>query len=1046
MSSSRSPSFKALFLLLILFRLSVSALTFTPEEQQWITEHPVLTYSEVDWIPMSIIKDGTMTGILGEYLRLIAKATGLEFKYVPSASWPDALESFEAHKIDLLPGVGENAYESSLGLTSKTFATFPFVLVTKTDQPFIDGIDEIEDDDKSIAVPKYWSSYNYLVTKHPDVKVIGTTGVMEALELVRTGKAYAFLGHRAIAMHYVSNYYADDLRIAGKIKYEFDHQLLFHREDTLLKSIIDKAIASITEDERLAIRHKWLTVKVEAAQDFSFLWKYLVLMLLLFGLFLYWNRKLSREVIRRRDSEEALKVEKENFKVLFEKVSDGNLIIQNGKFITANEAALKMLGLKTLSELLDTAPSQWSPSSQEDGRASDKKADELIQRCLDTGDQRFEWIHKDSSGREFWVDVGLTKISYHGADAVYVVWRDIREQKELEESLKQSEAQIRMILDLIPLLVIVTSYDGKILMANPQASNEYGFTPEVLREVNILEYYADQKERDIILQTLQAYGKVEQRIVKFKIRGDIHAMMLSILPIEYAQQGALLSIAVDMTERLKMEDALIDAKDSADIANRSKSEFLANMSHEIRTPMNAIIGFTELLNEQVLEPRQRSYVKTIQSAGNTLLTLINDILDLSKIEAGKLDIEKRPTDLFSLSDEIGSFFMMSVQDKGLRLIVDVDEKVPRSVLVDAVRLRQVLLNLVGNAVKFTEYGQIRLLVSLSREDRKLGEVDLEISVEDSGIGIPADQIEHVFKDFAQRDGQDNRKFGGTGLGLSISRHLSEMMGGVITVESQVGIGTIFRLHLYGVEAAAVRKEGHTKDVTLLDAHAIKFKPAKIMVVDDNPDNRELIFSIFEDTAIEVVGAADGLEAIAQFEADRPDLILMDIRMPNMDGYTAAAKIKEIADVPIVALTASVMHDDLDERKREDFDDYLRKPVLRDELFRSLSRFLDVTTIAKTSNKSEQFTLSKKAKANLAIILKTLSDEVTPAYEQAMKSNNITEIKKMASLVHQLAEQYDVDLLERYAIRLDEAVDAFDIARMQLLLHEYTSIVDRLGQF
>jgi len=252
----------------------------------------------------------------------------------------------------------------------------------------------------------------------------------------------------------------------------------------------------------------------------------------------------------------------------------------------------------------------------------------------------------------------------------------------------------------------------------------------------------------------------------------------------------------------KFENATLRAEN----ANKAKSEFLANMSHEIRTPMNAIIGFTELLNEQISEPRLKSYVKTIHSAGNTLLTLINDILDLSKIESGKLQIKKTPTNIYNLSNELGNIFMMSVKNKTLDLIIDLEEGIPQSLLIDEIRLRQVLLNLIGNAVKFTENGYIKLSLKAFNIDVHHSKLDIEILVEDTGVGIAANQLLKIFNEFEQTEGQDNRKFGGTGLGLSISKRLCEMMDGKISVTSEEGKGSTFKVHLYSIDISSVMSE------------------------------------------------------------------------------------------------------------------------------------------------------------------------------------------------------------------------------------------------
>jgi len=1021
------------------YKKSELGISLSYEERQWIANHPVVSYSEINWEPMSIIKNGTMHGLMNDYLKRITKETGIQFQFKSSSSWPDVLKKFRNGEIDIIPGVGESEHEANLGLTSNIYANFPLVLVTQNRESFIGSIDELEEEKRVVAVPKYWTSYNYLKEKKPNIKVIGTQNVHEALDLVQSGKAYAFLGHMAIAMHYVGRYYSSRLHIAGKVEYNFNHKVLVQNDQRVLLGIINKVFDGLSEKEHLDIKNKWLRVEVKEAKDYTIVYQIaIVLSLFLLGA-LYWNRRLTLEIQERTRIENALKVEKENFKVLFEKVSDGNLIIKNTKFVTCNAAALNMLGLKKVEQVLRSTLNQWSPELQPDGSDSAAKAKEMIEICMAEGAHRFEWLHKDIYDNEFWVDVGLTKIFYEGSDAIYVVWRNIKEQKLLENSLKQSELQMKTLINNIPLHVLVTTFGGKILLANPQALNDYNFDKDNLWDINILEFYAEPKQREEVMEEMGRVGKVDKKVVDFIRPDGIHSMLLSITPIQYNNEDVLLSIGVDISERLKMEGDLLKAKNVAELANKSKSEFLANMSHEIRTPMNAIIGFTELLSEQVQEPRLKTYVSTIQSAGNTLLILINDILDLSKIEAGKLLINKVPTNIYTLANEISAMFLMAVRGKNIDFIVDVDENIPPSLLIDIVRMRQVLINIVGNAVKFTENGFVKLSISAFNVDKHLGKLDIKFIVQDSGIGIPEDKIEKIFREFEQNDGQDNRKFGGTGLGLSISQRLCNMMGGKITVSSVDGEGSTFEIALDGIEIASVAGSQYIEEELNLDATSIVFKSAKVLVVDDIEDNRELILQNFEDTEIEIFTANDGLEAIAMFKEIRPDLILMDIRMPNMDGYEASKEIKKISLVPIIALTASVMEDELEQKKRKSFDGYLRKPVFRYELFKELSNYLEHELHSSEDNQEIQFILSQKAKSNIVEILNILENEIAPMQEAVLKSNNISDMKEMVVQIHTLADKYEIEILQKYVYDFFEAIDVFDIAKIDKLLNSFEDI-------
>ena len=604
-----------------------------------------------------------------------------------------------------------------------------------------------------------------------------------------------------------------------------------------------------------------------------------------------------------------------------------------------------------------------------------------------------------------------------------------------------SEAQMSMLMDSIPLSVIVSGFDGGVLRANNFALNIFKIAPEDIYNHNVMEFYVKSEERDSIINTIKNEGRVNDEIVKFrKLDKTEMNILLSIIPISYDSKPALLSIMVDLSDRIEMEEDLRKAKKVADNANKSKSEFLANMSHEIRTPMNAIIGFTELLDEQMTKPRLKTYTKIIKSAGHSLLTLINDILDLSKIEAGKLVITRTAVNVNDIVNDVASIFSMTVGNKGLSIVLDIDENIPKSLLLDGIRLRQVLVNLVGNAVKFTDEGYIKVSIHAFNVDDHLSKLDLEISIEDTGIGISQDQRENIFLSFEQQEGQDNRKFGGTGLGLSISKRLVEMMDGTIMVQSTEKKGATFFIYLYGVDISSIQINEDEK--IQKDMNKIIFKPAKILIVDDIEDNRELIVRNFEDTDIEIVTAADGIEAISQLEKENPDLILMDIRMPNMDGYEATRKIREMGNaVPIVALTTSVMRDEYEQMKSQDFNGYLRKPILRNDLFSALSDYLayESIDIVETNHPKDIFTLDDLAIQNITKILETLDTVIMPLHEKAILNNSISDIEDFSVEVYALAQLYKIVPLEEYAMQLNKAVDSFDIIQLQSLLREFTSL-------
>jgi len=494
-------------------------------------------------------------------------------------------------------------------------------------------------------------------------------------------------------------------------------------------------------------------------------------------------------------------------------------------------------------------------------------------------------------------------------------------------------------------------------------------------------------------------------------------------------------------------EMLRNARDAAEAANRAKSIFLANMSHEIRTPMNAILGFAEIVEEKVRDEKLRQYLSLIRAGGKSLLTLINDILDLSKIEAGKLELSHKPADVAHVFSETARIFSQKAADKGLKMILVTDPDMPNSLLLDEIRLRQILFNLLGNAVKFTDAGIIHICVYI-RYQKETDTHDLVFTVEDSGIGISEDETEHIFAPFEQQKGQDAGRYGGTGLGLTITRRLVEMMNGEILLSSKPGKGTVFT-----VTIPHLHRAGEQKRETLpgLSPHPV-FEPARILIADDMPDNRMLLKKYLEDQPFVFIEAQNGEEAVEKVRQHRPDLILTDIRMPVLTGREAARILKAdeiLRKIPIIAVTAWAMRDS-EKELSEICDGYLSKPVSKSGLISLLSRFLkhsfappECRTDSVHARKEELFSEPDAVMGEKLPELLCLLEGMSEEWKDISEIMTINDMDRFAEKIKNLAQTYPWPPLAAWSRMFRTQLDFFDTEALSRTLKEFPLLIAQI---
>jgi len=511
-------------------------------------------------------------------------------------------------------------------------------------------------------------------------------------------------------------------------------------------------------------------------------------------------------------------------------------------------------------------------------------------------------------------------------------------------------------------------------------------------------------------------------------------------------------LARESLQHERRERELAEAKLRAEHTSDQKSTFLANMSHEIRTPMNAIIGFTELLGGELREPRQQRYLRSIRTASDSLLQLINDVLDMSKIEAGVLELHLEPTNPREICAFLHTVFGEQVAKRGVKLTCETAEDLPHALLLDRTRLRQVLVNLVGNAAKFTEQGFIRSRVTWEPQDNSPSLITLLLEVEDSGIGIPQDRLDAIFHPFVQADGRRPQEKAGTGLGLAIVRRLTEMMGGRVAVASVVGKGTLFHLRIPDVAisarlapspAATAPAERPTDFNTLKAAH--------LLVVDDHQLNRELIAGLFAGTHHRLDFGINGREAVTLSRSLKPDVVLMDIRMPVMDGRAALQEIRATPGLellPVIAVTASSFAAEEDDLRRH-FSGYVRKPFTTQALFDELALFLpripgEATSASPSAEALPPGTAleSTTGWAEMTVVLHALKSSDWPGVRDSMA---MSEVHGFAARLKLLGEAASCGPLSQYSFALSGLAERYDAVGLETELARFPQLVSEIEQ-
>ncbi len=711
------------------------------------------------------------------------------------------------------------------------------------------------------------------------------------------------------------------------------------------------------------------------------------------------------------------------------------VIDERGRYVVANPAFLQAKGLRADQVLGKTTVQIFD----EEVSARYMEADLQMMRSRQS-QVREDTFVDPASGEAQYTELAKTPLINAQGQLIGLagISRDITERKRVQQELAHQEALLSALINSIQDHIWVQDSQGRYQLGNTAFLESHDLTLDQLRGHFPQSIFGEERGALYHASNLQVMQmgimQVREDVAPHPQTDQPMYLELAKTPMRSAQGEAigLVGIARDITARKQGELALMQAKDSAEAAERAKAEFLANMSHEIRTPMNAVIGMSDLLQETELSDEQREFADTIRTSGEQLLSLINDILDFSKIESGHLTLEQVPVLLGDCVETALDLTAKPATTKGIDLLYWIDDEVPRTVLGDATRLRQIFVNLISNAVKFTQVGEV--VVTLTRRLVQDGSAVLHASVRDTGIGIPADRIDKLFQVFSQVDASTTRHYGGTGLGLAICKRLVQLMGGRIWVESQIGVGSNFQ---FEIPLHAVQ----TGPISWSSSGQQQLSGKRVLVVDDNATNRRIVDLQTTRWGMHPMSVASGEQALALLASgENFDVALLDVQMPGMDGYELTQRIRakfSAAQLPILVLTSQGT--DVAQSVALGVAQTLSKPVKSAQLMSALLKALDRPSPA------AQRSVEASQPAPLAAAPAVLSSDAKPklAHDYPLRillaEDNLVN-QRVAQLILQ-GMGYTIEVAANGRIALDRLLEAsgtsaaFDAVLMDVQMPE-----------